>query len=67
MSEVGVIVEVDELFGSVELVKIVFEFYVLISGEVVVVNDNLSDSFEFVNDFLYEEVWMIIIKLFDFF
>lgn len=65
--EVGVEIKVDELFGSVEFVKMVFEFYVLINGIVVEVNEDFDDSLEFVNEFLYEKVWMIVVELFDVF
>lgn len=53
------------MFGSVELVKIVLELYVLIFGKVVEVNEELEDSFEFVNEFLYEKVWMVKVEISD--
>ncbi|MCG0049558.1 glycine cleavage system protein GcvH [Priestia aryabhattai] len=62
LPEVGATVEADEPFGSVESVKTVSELYAPISGEVVAVNDNLSDSPELVNESPYEEAWMITIK-----
>ncbi len=62
LPEVGAKVEADEPFGSVESVKTVSELYAPISGEVVAVNDNLSDSPELVNESPYEEAWMITIK-----
>ncbi|MGG3158201.1 glycine cleavage system protein GcvH [Priestia megaterium] len=62
LPEVGATVEADEPFGSVESVKTVSELYAPISGEVVAVNDNLSDSPELVNESPYEKAWMITIK-----
>ena len=62
LPEVGATVEADEPFGSVESVKTVSELYAPISGEVVAVNDNLSDDPELVNESPYEEAWMITIK-----
>lgn len=62
LPEVGATVKADEPFGSVESVKTVSELYAPISGEVVAVNDNLSDSPELVNESPYEEAWMITIK-----
>jgi len=62
LPEVGATVEADEPFGSVESVKTVSELCAPISGEVVAVNDNLSDSPELVNESPYEEAWMITIK-----
>ncbi|TYR80042.1 glycine cleavage system protein GcvH [Priestia megaterium] len=62
LPEVGDKVEADEPFGSVESVKTVSELYAPISGEVVEVNEELSDNPEFVNESPYEKAWMIVIK-----
>src|SRR6188472_3719062 len=59
LPEVGDEIEADEPFGSVESVKTVSELYAPVSGKVVAVNDNLSDSPELVNESPYEEAWMI--------
>lgn len=48
-----------------ELVKIVLELYVLIFGKIVEVNEELEDSLEFVNELLYEKVWMVKIEISD--
>lgn len=62
LPEVGDEVKADEPFGSVESVKTVSELYAPISGKVVEVNEELSDSPEFVNESPYEKAWMIVIE-----
>lgn len=62
LPEVGDEVTADEPFGSVESVKTVSELYAPLSGKVVEVNEELSDSPEFVNDSPYEKAWMIVIE-----
>ena len=65
LPEVGDEVTADEPFGSVESVKTVSELYAPVSGKVVEVNEDLSDSPEFVNESPYEKAWMIVIELSD--
>lgn len=62
LPEVGDQVTADEPFGSVESVKTVSELYAPVSGKVVEVNEDLSDSPEFVNESPYEKAWMIVIE-----
>jgi glycine cleavage system H protein len=62
LPEVGDEVTADEPFGSVESVKTVSELYAPVSGKVVEVNEDLSDSPEFVNESPYEKAWMIVIE-----
>jgi glycine cleavage system H protein len=62
LPEVGDEVTADEPFGSVESVKTVSELYAPVSGKVVAVNEDLSDSPEFVNESPYEKAWMIVIE-----
>lgn len=56
--EVGCEVKVGEVVVVVELVKIVSDIYVLVSGMIIVVNDELSGSFEKVNESFYEGGWL---------
>ena len=56
-------VQLNEPFGSVESVKTVSELYAPVSGKVIEVNEELSDSPEFVNESPYEKAWMIVIEL----
>jgi glycine cleavage system H protein len=62
LPEVGDVVTVNEPFGSVESVKTVSELYAPISGKVVAINEDLSDSPEFVNESPYEKAWMILVE-----
>ncbi|QQZ10484.1 glycine cleavage system protein GcvH [Heyndrickxia vini] len=62
LPEVGDEVKVNEPFGSVESVKTVSELYAPVSGKVVSVNEELSDSPEFVNESPYEKAWMIVVE-----
>ncbi|MED4225377.1 glycine cleavage system protein GcvH [Neobacillus cucumis] len=62
LPEVGAEVTANEPFGSVESVKTVSELYAPISGKVVEINEELSDSPEFVNESPYEKAWMIVIE-----
>lgn len=62
LPEVGDEISADEPFGSVESVKTVSELYAPISGKVVEVNEELSDSPEFVNESPYEKAWMIVVE-----
>ncbi len=63
LPEVGDEVTLDQPFGSVESVKTVSELYAPVSGTVVAVNDELSDSPELVNESPYETAWMIKVEL----
>ncbi|EKN62589.1 glycine cleavage system protein H [Neobacillus bataviensis LMG 21833] len=65
LPEVGDEVTADEPFGSVESVKTVSELYAPVSGKVVEVNEDLSDSPEFVNESAYEKAWMVVVELSD--
>lgn len=62
LPEVGDDITADEPFGSVESVKTVSELYAPISGKIVEINEDLSDSPEFVNESSYEKAWMIVVE-----
>lgn len=62
LPEVGTELKADEPFGSVESVKTVSELYAPVSGKVVEVNEELSDSPEYVNESPYDKAWMIVIE-----
>ncbi|WP_404292542.1 glycine cleavage system protein GcvH [Cytobacillus kochii] len=62
LPEVGDEVTADEPFGSVESVKTVSELYAPISGKIVEINEEVSDSPEFVNESPYEKAWMIVVE-----
>ncbi len=54
-----------ETFGEIESVKSVSELFSPVNGEIVKVNDALTDSPETVNEDPYGEGWMIEVKLAD--
>jgi glycine cleavage system H protein len=62
LPEVGDVISAGEPFGSVESVKTVSELYAPIGGKVVEINEELTDSPEFVNESPYEKAWMIVIE-----
>lgn len=62
LPEVGKKLQVNEPFGSVESVKTVSELYAPISGTIVEVNEQLTDSPELVNESPYEQAWMVVIE-----
>lgn len=59
--EVGDSFEKGEEFGSLESVKAVSELYLPISGEIVAVNEDLSDTPELINEDPYVN-WIVEIK-----
>ncbi|WP_312067843.1 glycine cleavage system protein GcvH [Exiguobacterium sp.] len=65
LPEVGDTISANEPFGSVESVKTVSELYAPISGKVVAINENLSDSPELVNESPFEGAWMVDIEIED--
>ena len=65
LPEVGRRVQADDLFGTVESVKAVADLISPVSGEVVEVNESLSDTPEDVNRDPYGSAWMLVVKLDD--
>ena len=63
LPEVEADIAVGEVFGNVESVKTVSDLYAPISGKVVEINEELSDSPELVNESPYEGAWMIAVEL----
>lgn len=62
LPEVGDEFKANEPFGSVESVKTVSELYAPIGGKVVEINEDLTDSPEYVNESPYEKAWMIVLE-----
>ncbi|HHW01497.1 MAG TPA: glycine cleavage system protein GcvH [Thermoanaerobacterales bacterium] len=54
-----------EVFGSVESAKVASDLFTPVSGEVIEVNTELSDSPELVNESPYEKGWMLKVKMDD--
>ena len=63
--EVGSSVSANESYAEVESVKAVSDVIAPLSGEVVAVNEGLSDAPERVNDDPYGEGWLVKVKLSD--
>ena len=55
----------DEVFGTVEAVKTVFDLFLPLSGEIVEFNEGLETSPEAVNSDPYGAGWMVKVKISD--
>ena len=62
---VGSAVNANQSYAEVESVKAVSDVVAPLSGEVVAVNDGLSDAPERINDDPYGEGWLVKVKLSD--
>jgi glycine cleavage system H protein len=62
---VGSSVAKDSAYAEVESVKAVSDVFAPLSGEIVEVNEALSDSPERINDDPYGEGWLVKVKLSD--
>ncbi|OZB41952.1 MAG: glycine cleavage system protein H [Alishewanella sp. 34-51-39] len=65
LPEVGETVGQGDDCAVAESVKAASDIYAPVSGEIVAVNDTLSDSPELVNSSPYEDGWMFKIKIAD--
>jgi glycine cleavage system H protein len=63
--EVGTSVSKDESYAEVESVKAVSDVFAPLSGEIVEVNEGLTESPENVNSDPYGEGWMVKVRLSD--
>ena len=63
--EVGSEVSKDQPYAEIESVKAVSDVYAPLSGEVVAVNEVLSDSPEQINEDPYGEGWLVRVRLSD--
>jgi glycine cleavage system H protein len=60
---VGLKLQADEVFGTVESVKAVSDLYAPMAGEVVETNSELNSKTDVVNSDPYGEGWMIRLKV----
>ena len=65
LPEVGRVLSIDDVFGTVESVKAVSELYSPVTGEVVAINDSLSNAEATINESPYENGWLIKVRLKD--
>jgi glycine cleavage system H protein len=63
--EVGSQVSKDQAYAEVESVKAVSDVFAPLSGEILEVNETLSESPEKVNEDPYGEGWMVKVRLSD--
>jgi len=62
---VGTTIRKDEAYAEVESVKAVSDVFAPLSGEVVAVNEALSEKPERINDDPYGEGWLVRVRLSD--
>ena len=55
----------EEIFGTIEAVKRVSDLFMPVSGEILEMNENLSDEAELVNKDPYQKGWLVKIKITD--
>lgn len=65
LPQAGSTVEVGDELGSIESVKAVSELFVPVSGEVIEVNENLTEKPDLVNTDPYGDGWMVKIRMTD--
>lgn len=65
LPDVGDELEQDDSFGSIEARKTVAELYAPVSGMVVEVNLEVTDSPEIVNDDPYDGGWLLVVEMSD--
>jgi glycine cleavage system H protein len=63
--QAGTQVKKDQPYAEVESVKAVSDVYAPLSGEVLEVNEALSDSPEKINDDPYRDGWLVKVRLSD--
>jgi glycine cleavage system H protein len=63
LPKVGAQVSKDESYTEVESVKAVSDVFAPLSGEIVAVNEVLSDTPETINEDPYGEGWLVKVKL----
>jgi glycine cleavage system H protein len=63
LPEIGIAAEQSKAFGTIEAVKAVSDLFSPLTGEVVDINNKISDTPEIVNKDPYGEGWLIKIKI----
>ncbi len=65
LPEVDSYVEKDEPFGSIESAKAVGELISPVSGEIISVNEDITDDIGIINSDPHDTGWMIIVEMND--
>ena len=62
---VGEILAKEDIFGTIEAVKTVSDLFMPVSGEILEMNEALSDEAELVNKDPYDKGWLVRIRMTD--
>jgi glycine cleavage system H protein len=65
LPEVDAYVEQDEPFGTIESAKAVAELISPLSGDVIRVNDDITDDVGIINSDPYDTGWLIVVEMKD--
>lgn len=65
LPEVGTEFSREDVFGVVESVKAVSDFYMPVSGKIIEINSALEDAAELINEDPYEKGWLIVVEMND--
>ena len=65
LPEVGTEFSKGDVFGVVESVKAVSDFYMPVSGKIIEINSDLEDAAELINEDPYEKGWLIVVEMND--
>jgi glycine cleavage system H protein len=65
LSPAGTSIAKGDPIGTVESVKAVSEIYAPVSGEIVEMNEALTDTPELLNQDCYGKAWMVVMKMSD--
>jgi len=60
---VGETIEKEEVFGTIEAVKTVSDLFMPVSGEILEMNELLTDAAELVNKDPYDKGWLVKIRM----
>lgn len=60
---IGMNIEAGKEFGAVESVKAASDLYAPVSGEVIAINEDLTDKPELLNQSPYENGWIMRVKV----
>ena len=63
LPEVAMVFERENIIGEIESVKAVGEFLMPLSGEIIEVNNQLSENPELVNNSPFKDGWLVKIKI----
>jgi len=61
--DVGHVLNIDDILGSVDSVKAISDLISPVTGEVVEVNEDLAESPELINEDPHTAGWMLIVKM----